>query len=206
SDPEELVAAGAAAGLTSLALTDHNGLYGAVRFAHAAAEVGLPTVFGAELSVGLREKIPGQTDPEATHLLVLARSVDGYHRLSQAITEANLRGEKNRPVFDLEELAAMDGDWTILTGCRERPLRRALGDANGCLGVLRDLTSHFGLIRLPVDLSRDGTPDDDERLRHPGVLAQRKRLLDVASNALHFATRVQWRSAQVRASVRSRLL
>ncbi|MBR7502925.1 PHP domain-containing protein, partial [Mycobacterium tuberculosis] len=42
SDPEDLVTAGAAAGLSAMALTDHNGLYGAVRFAHAAASVGLP--------------------------------------------------------------------------------------------------------------------------------------------------------------------
>ncbi|MDK8435486.1 MULTISPECIES: error-prone DNA polymerase [unclassified Brevibacterium] len=205
SDPEELVAAGAAAGLSSLALTDHNGLYGAVRFAHAAAEVGLPTVFGAELSVGLSEKIPGQTDPDATHLLVLARGVEGYHRLSQAITEANLAGEKNRPVFDLEELAAMSGDWTILTGCRKGPLRRALDDADGGLGALRRLITLFGPDRLAVELSRDGTPDDDERLHHLGELAQRTHLPVVASNGVHFATRAQWKSAQVRASVRSRL-
>jgi error-prone DNA polymerase len=205
SEPEELVAAGAAAGLTSLALTDHNGLYGAVRFAHAAAEVGLPTVFGSELSVGLREKIPGQTDPEATHLLVLARSVEGYHRLSQAITEANLRGEKNRPVFDLDELAAMDGDWMILTGCRKGPLRRALNDPDGGLGALHELTALFGRDRVAVELSRDGTPDDDERLRHLGDLAERTGLPVMASNAVHFATRAQWKSAQVRASVRSRL-
>ncbi|TSI17996.1 error-prone DNA polymerase [Brevibacterium aurantiacum] len=205
SDPEDLVAAGAAAGLRSLALTDHNGLYGAVRFAHAAAEVGLPTVFGAELSVGLEEKIPGQTDPDATHLLVLARGVEGYHRLSMAITEANLAGEKNRPVFGLEELAAMSGDWTILTGCRKGPLRRALNDSDGGLGALRELIALFGADRIAVELSRDGTPDDDERLRHLGELAQRTNLPVVASNSVHFATRAQWKSAQVRASVRSRL-
>ncbi|MGC2941595.1 error-prone DNA polymerase [Brevibacterium sp. FAM 24638] len=204
SDPEELVAAGAAAGLSSLALTDHNGLYGAVRFAHAAAEVGLDTVFGSELSVGLTEKIPGQTDPDATHLLVLARSVEGYHQLSQTITAANLRGEKNRPLFDLEELAAADGDWMILTGCRKGPLRRALGDDDGGLGALRELTSLFGTDRVAVELSRDGTPDDDERLRHLGELAQRTGLPTMASNAVHFATRAGWKSAQVRASVRSR--
>ncbi|WP_350271430.1 error-prone DNA polymerase [Brevibacterium sp. CBA3109] len=205
SDPEELVAAGAAAGLTSLALTDHNGLYGAVRFAHAAAEVGLPTVFGAELSVGLEEKIPGQTDPDATHLVVLARGVEGYHRLSTAITEANLAGEKNRPAFGLEELAAMSGDWTILTGCRKGPLRRALNDPDGGLGALRELIARFGRERIAVELSRDGTPDDDERLRHLGELAQRAHVPVVASNGVHFATRAQWKSAQVRASVRSRL-
>ena len=204
SDPETLVAAGAAAGLTSLALTDHNGLYGAVRFAHAAAEVGLDTVFGSELSIGLSEKIPGQTDPDATHLLVLAHSVEGYHQLSQAITEANLRGEKNRPLFSLEELAAEDGDWMILTGCRKGPLRRALGDDDGGLSALRELTALFGPDRVAVELSRDGTPDDDERLRHLGDLAQRAGLPVMASNAVHFATRAEWKSAQVRASVRSR--
>ena len=60
SDPEELVHAAHAAGLSALALTDHNGLYGAVRFAQEAQCVGIPTVFGAELSVGLTHKIPGQ--------------------------------------------------------------------------------------------------------------------------------------------------
>ena len=36
----------------ALALTDHDGLYGVVRFAEAAKELRLPTVFGAELSLG----------------------------------------------------------------------------------------------------------------------------------------------------------
>lgn len=204
SDPEDLVTAGAAAGLSAMALTDHNGLYGAVRFAHAAAEAGLPTVFGAELSVGLREKIPGQTDPEATHLLVLACGVTGYRSLSAAITQANLAGEKNRPVFGLEELAAGSADWMILTGCRKGPLRRALGDPDGGLGALRRLSALFGPDRVAVELSRDGTPDDDERLRHLADLAARTGLPTAASSNVHFATRAHWRSAQVRASVRSR--
>ncbi len=36
----------------ALALTDHDGLYGVVRFAEAARALGLPTVFGAELTSG----------------------------------------------------------------------------------------------------------------------------------------------------------
>ena len=118
SEPEELVAVGERAGLTGMALTDHNGLYGAVRFAQAAAEAALPTVFGAELSLGLAEKIPGQVDPRAEHLLVLARGVAGYRALSAALTAGALAGEKTRPVFDRERLAASADDWTVLTGCR----------------------------------------------------------------------------------------
>ncbi|MGF6883962.1 error-prone DNA polymerase [Nocardia sp. GAS34] len=50
--PEELVEEAVRLGLEALALTDHDGFYGVVRFAEAAAEWGLPTVFGAELSLG----------------------------------------------------------------------------------------------------------------------------------------------------------
>ena len=51
SSPAELVDEAVRLGLDALALTDHNGFYGVVRFAEAAAEAGLPTVFGAELTL-----------------------------------------------------------------------------------------------------------------------------------------------------------
>ena len=44
-------------GLAALAITDHDGFYGVVRFAEAAREVGLPTVFGAELTLGAPRKL-----------------------------------------------------------------------------------------------------------------------------------------------------
>ena len=49
STPEELVSEAARLGLRAIALTDHDGLYGVVRFAEAARELGMRTVFGAEL-------------------------------------------------------------------------------------------------------------------------------------------------------------
>src|SRR6188768_3698769 len=46
SHPEELATEAARLGLEALALTDHDGFYGVVRFAEAARAVGVPTVFG----------------------------------------------------------------------------------------------------------------------------------------------------------------
>ena len=43
---------------------------------------GLQTIFGAELSLGLSKPQNGVADPEGSHLLVLARGVEGYHRLA----------------------------------------------------------------------------------------------------------------------------
>src|SRR5215212_576558 len=73
SHPEELATEAARLGLEALALTDHDGFYGVVRFAEAARAVGVPTVFGSELSLGLSRPQNGEADPEGTHLLVVAR-------------------------------------------------------------------------------------------------------------------------------------
>lgn len=51
SEPEELVARAVELGLCGLALVDKDGFYGLMKFAEAAARVGLPAVFGAELSL-----------------------------------------------------------------------------------------------------------------------------------------------------------
>src|SRR5262247_1221184 len=73
SHPEELAEEAARLGLSGLAITDHDGFYGVVRFAEAAKEVGIPTVFGTELSLELRKPQNGEADPEGHHLVVLAR-------------------------------------------------------------------------------------------------------------------------------------
>src|SRR6478609_5573539 len=128
SDPESLVEEAVRLGLHALAITDHDGLYAAPRFAEAAIAYELDTVYGAELSLGLTTPQNGVADPEGSHLLVLARGVEGYHALAGAITVAQLRGdEKGRPLYDLDELAEVaGGHWQILTGCRKGSVRQAL--------------------------------------------------------------------------------
>ena len=137
SDPEELIEEGVRLGLDALAITDHDGFYAASRFAEAALAYDLRTIYGAELSLGLSTPQNGVADPEGQHLLVLARGVEGYHRLAGAITEAQLRGdEKGRPSYREEELAAQaNGNWMILTGCRKGAVRQALITSGRTAGV-----------------------------------------------------------------------
>ena len=148
SDPERLIEEAVRLGLAGLAITDHDGLYAASRFAEAALDYELPTLYGAELSLGLRTPQNGIADPEGQHLLVLARGLEGYHRLAAAITQAQLRGdEKGRPLYRLEELAEQAaGHWLILTGCRKGQLRSALsaGGPAAAAIALDELTALFG--------------------------------------------------------------
>ena len=131
SDPEELVAEADRLGLAALALTDHHGFYGVVRFAEAARVCGLPTVFGTEVTLAPASPRTGEADPTGTHLVVLARDPDGYARLSTVLADAHLGGgEKGRPVFTLDALArAAGGHWLVLSGCRKGAVPAALMDA-----------------------------------------------------------------------------
>src|SRR6266702_3743189 len=139
SSPGELVDEALQHGLTALAITDHDGMYGVPQFAQAAARVkeasgaGLGTVFGAELSLDLPGGQGGIPDPAGRHLLVLARDPDGYRRLCRVISAAQVAGkEKGRPVYDMAELAgAHDGHWVILTGCRKGAVPAALAAGQG---------------------------------------------------------------------------
>src|SRR5674476_204410 len=98
SDPEELAAEATRLQLSGLALTDHHGLYGVVRFAEAARAFGLATIFGSELTLDGADDRVGVRDPSGEHLVVLARSPEGYRHLAVTLGEAHLRrGEKGAP-------------------------------------------------------------------------------------------------------------
>lgn len=206
SSPEDLLAEAERLGLTALALTDHDGFYGAARFAEVAElmDVKVQTVYGAELSLGLDAPQRGAPDPIGDHLLVLADGLEGYHRLSGAMTAAHLRGgEKGRPVYDLDELAsAADGHWTILTGCRKGGVRRGLeaGDAHTPLRRLVDL---FGQDHVAVELFDHGDPQDSRRNDALADLARRMQLPVVATNNVHYAAPERASLAEAVAAVRA---
>jgi error-prone DNA polymerase len=207
STPEELVEEAARLNLRAIALTDHDGLYGVVRFAEAARELDVQTVFGAELSLGnvARTEVP---DPPGPHLLVLARGPEGYRRLSRELAKAHLAGgEKGKPRYDFDELTeASGGHWQILTGCRKGHVRQALstGGPEAAESALTDLVDRFGSSRVTVELTHHGHPTDDERNAVLAELASRFGLGVVATTAAHFAEPARGRLAMAMGAIRAR--
>ena len=197
SSPDELVVEATRLGLGGLALTDHNGFYGAPLFAEAGAAHAMPTIYGAELSLSAEE-----------HLLVLARGVEGYHRLAGAMTDAHLRGvEKGMPDYDLDELVDRGrGHWVVLTGCRKGGVRRALADAGprGAAEALDDLVDRFGRDDVVVELTGLGRPGDDEANDVLAGIARDARPPVVATGNVHHATPDKRRLAAAMAAIGAR--
>ncbi|WP_087485186.1 error-prone DNA polymerase [Brachybacterium massiliense] len=200
SSPEDMVEQAARLGLGAISLVDHDGLPGAVRFAKAAGEAGIPTVFGAELTLGLEpgaaaaSSTPiisaprtGIPDPAGEHLLVLVRDTAGYRQLSAAIARAHLdSGQKAAPRYRLAELSrlAREGHWLILTGCRKGAVTRAAaphllagdleGAAHAAAEAITRLVELFGPGNVAVELIAGGGGEADEL---HDALAQGARLV-----------------------------
>ncbi|GAA2221698.1 error-prone DNA polymerase [Herbiconiux moechotypicola] len=209
SSPESLIEEAVRLRLNALALTDHDGFYGVARFAEAAEKHDIGTVFGAELSLDLTTPQNGFADPEGTHLLVLARQEEGYHRLAGAITTGQLAtdAEKGKPLYDLEQLAEQAaGAWTVLTGCRKGAVRQAL-ERDGSTGAgaeLDRLTALFGRENVLVELTDRSDPLDSSRNDALFTLALDRGLGAVATGNVHYATPRQHRLSQAVAAVRAR--
>ena len=207
SDPEELCAEAVRLGLSGLALTDHHGLYGVVRFAEAARAFGLATVFGAEITLAGDDDRVGVLDPSGEHLVVLARSPEGYRRLSTMLAEAHLaRGEKGSPRLTLDGVAAHAREWLILTGCRKGPLTRALL-AEGPRAARRELErliAAFGREHLAVELWDHGTPDDVARNDALAEMAIEHGVDVIATGNVHYATPDAYARANVLCAIRAR--
>jgi error-prone DNA polymerase len=209
AEPEELAEEAARLGLDALALTDHDGFYGVVRFAEAAREVGVRTVFGAELSLGLTMPQNGVADPEGRHLLVIARDPEGYRRLSRTIAAAQVAGgAKGKPVYDLDALhdGTAGGHWLILTGCRKGAVRHALATdgIDAARRALDDLVDRFGRDHVVVELTDHGDPADSHRNDALAALAKQARLEVVATTNAHYHAPERAKLAAALAAVRAR--
>ncbi|MBU1670551.1 MAG: DNA polymerase III subunit alpha [Actinobacteria bacterium] len=131
SPAEELVEECVRSGMGSLALTDRDGLYGAVPFFEAARSAGIKPIIGCDLAVEGPPPHPdppppgGRGEPGESRLILLARDEDGYRNLSRLVTERTL-GESP---LGIESLAAGAGGLFAL--CSEPGLLATLSEAFG---------------------------------------------------------------------------
>jgi error-prone DNA polymerase len=145
--------------------------------------------------------------PESDHLVLLSGSPDGYRELSRLITNAQMRGEKDHPIYTWEDLdvAARNGDVHALTGCHAGAVPKAAN--RGGLGLtLREasrLRELFGP-RLHIEMWHHGMPEDDPRNDLMWEVAQKLGLSTVATNQVHYHQRSDAYLSEVLAAIGGR--
>jgi error-prone DNA polymerase len=178
--PETLVARAAELGMPALALTDHNALYGALRFAAAAKAHGIRPIFGAELTL-----------TGGHHLLLLVENESGWGNLCRLISLARHNAPKGETALPAEALPGHTAGLIALSGCRRGEIPAALlrGDAAAALATARRYRDWFGADNFWIELQHHLRPDDDWLVARLVALATETGLGIVATNNVHSATR-----------------
>jgi DNA polymerase-3 subunit alpha len=105
-------------GMTSLAITDHGVMYGAIKFYLEAIAAGLKPIIGCEVYVAPNSRFGrNAADKNHYHLVLLAKNQTGYRNLIQLNTRAHLEGFYYKPRVDRELLEQYRDGLIALTSC-----------------------------------------------------------------------------------------
>jgi error-prone DNA polymerase len=172
--PEELAARAAELGYGALALTDHEGVYGSLEFAHAAKHFGVRPITGAEVTLA-----------GGAHVTLLVENAVGYANLCRLLTAAHSLtrpkegAEPLPPQLDQTVLKELHDGLVCLSGCARHGL--AVVDPNAAARLARV----FGRERFFVELQRPYERGDARRnaaLRH---LAESLHVRTIATGDVH---------------------
>ncbi|MCC6770692.1 MAG: PHP domain-containing protein [Gemmatimonadaceae bacterium] len=180
SEPEALVARAHALGMPALALTDHDDLGGAVRFAQAAREIGIAGILGCELTLAVQD--------QPTHLVLLAETREGYGNIASLITRGRMDHPRGHPRVSLDTLAQHTRGIFALTGCPQGwvPSRIAAGDPDGACEAAAALLDLFEG-RLAIEVWDHHLPEERTLVRQLIPLARSLGVPWVVTNNVHYA-------------------
>ncbi|MEE2846046.1 MAG: DNA polymerase III subunit alpha [Gemmatimonadota bacterium] len=204
SHPQELAMRAVELGYPALALTDHNGLYGSMEFAHAAKRANLQPITGAEVT--LRECFPGLEEPEGGHhVTLLAETPRGYANLCRLLTETHMASERGDARLPLPSLLELCEGLILLTGCAKSPVAAALASSVAeAEQMTRKLADAFGPGSVFVELQDNAVKGDTARNKALARLAGRMGLGVVATGNVHCHRPERHRLQDVLVSIKNR--
>mgnify|MGYP000832168001 CR=1 FL=1 len=161
-------------GMTSLAITDHGNMYGAVDFYKECKRQGIKPIIGCEVYVAPRTRFDKEKvlDKEYNHLVLLVKNEIGYKNLIKMVSLSYTEGFYFKPRIDCDLLEKYSDGLVCLSAClageipqlllkreydeaRERSLwfNSVFGDGNYYLeiqnhGIPEQKTVIDGIVRL----------------------------------------------------------
>ncbi len=189
------IAKAKATGMTSLAITDHGNMFGAVSFYEACRKEGINPIVGCEFYIAKdrKDRSPSSEGNRYYHLILLAMSDRGYHNLMELNSIAYKEGFYYKPRIDHEVLAEHSEDLICLSACLAGEIAQEIlagryDEAKRTALWYRDL---FG-DRYYLEMQDHGLDEDREVL--PGILRLSKEcgIPPVCTNDIHYIEKDDW--------------
>ena len=177
---------------SSLAITDHGVLYGAIDFYRAAREKGIKPIIGCEVYVApgsrLEKKSSSGGRDVYNHLVLLVKDEVGYKNLIKLATAAHVEGYYYKPRIDKEILAQYKEGLIALSGCLasevcESILKDQLPRAREAIDWYKQT---LGPDNFYLELQNHGLPEQAKANQHLIPWAKEFGLGLVATNDVHY--------------------
>ncbi len=145
-------------GMKHLAITDHGGLYGAVKFYKECKAADVNPIIGCEVYIAKRSRADKESgvDNENFHLTLLATNFEGYKNLMKLVTISHLEGFYYRPRLDKEVLKKYSSGLIALSGCSSSEISKAViaNDLNKAKETATAYQSIFGKNNFYLEIQR----------------------------------------------------
>jgi error-prone DNA polymerase len=180
SSLEELLLRAKELGYRALAITDHDNLCGAMRFAKLADSLVGRGIIGAEITL-----------QGGYHLTLLAKDRRGYGNLCRLITAAHASGERNEPELPPELLPEHAAGLIALSGCPRGELSQLVSKSRFAevRNLIRQYLDWFGTDNYYLELQHNLAFGDTERVKALLALARETGAGVVATGNVHYHVR-----------------
>src|SRR3954447_24275236 len=177
---------------SSLAITDHGVLYGAIDFYQAAGAKGIKPIIGCEVYVAPGSRLDKKASTGGrdvyNHLVLLAKDEVGYKNLIKLATAAHIEGYYYKPRIDKEILAAHKEGLIALSGCLASEIPESINKDQ--LPRARDAIDWFkqtlGPENFYLELQNHNIPEQAKVNQHLIPWAKEFGLKLVATNDVHY--------------------
>lgn len=174
--------------MKAVALTDHDGLYGAIQFYKKAKSAGIKPIIGCEIRIKDNQK-----SNQTYHLILLVKDKEGYGNLCQIITSAHLSNPGSIPAVEKDILAKHCKGIIGLSGCDkgEIPflfLQKKIEQAEKVAFWYQQI---FGKENFYLELSFHGLAQEKEINSRLIEMGQKLNTPLVATNNVHYLEKNQ---------------
>ncbi len=177
-------------GQTSIAITDHGNMYGAIDFYKACKKAGIHPIIGCEVYVAPRTRFDKDhgLDLEARHLVLLCENETGYKNLSYMVSMAYVEGFYMKPRVDMDLLRDHHQGLIALSACLagELPRRLRAGDYEGAKAHAMEMAALFGPDHYYLELQDHGIPEQKQVAAGLIRIHQETGLPLVVTNDAHY--------------------
>jgi len=201
---ERLIDKVSALGMTSVAITDHGNMFGAVEFHDQAIKKGIKPIIGCEMyvaPVSRFDKTGKPTDIEENnyHLVVLAENNEGYHNLVKLVSKANLEGYYYKPRVDKELLAEHSKGLIVLSACLsgEVAVNLLAGNSKNAMKVAGEYREIFGSGNYFLEIQDHGLEDQIRINTQLMEMSSKLEIPLVATNDSHYINKEDHRAHDI---------